>query len=69
MSGYVSRERERPRHQLNRVRSILDAIEIALLDEWCPPGHDGAQALTQEAVSLAMSLARIDVVERQGGRP
>jgi hypothetical protein len=61
-----SPERERARHQLTNLRRILDAIDIALNDA-PPPGHDGAQALTQEAVSLAMTLTRIDVIERQGG--
>lgn len=62
----MSPERERARHQVTNLRRILDSLDIALADS-ALPGLDGAQAVTQEATSLAMTLARIDAVERQAG--
>lgn len=58
-----SPERERARIQVERIRNILNAIEIDLRSPG-PPGHDSAQAITQEATALAMTMARIDVIER-----
>jgi hypothetical protein len=58
-----SPERARAIHQAARLRAILDTIEIDMRSPG-PPGHDSAQAVTQEATALAMTLARIDVVER-----
>lgn len=61
-----SHERERAELQVSNIRRICDSIDIVLRDG-ALPGLEAAQAITQEATSLAMTLARIDVIERAGG--
>ena len=75
MTAILSRadgERIRARHALARLRACLEATEIALRDDRSPVGYGAAQAVTETAVELAMTLARLDAyarAERGGGRP
>lgn len=62
----MSPERERAKLQVENIRRICNSIDVVLRDG-ALPGLDAAQAITQEATSLAMTLARIDAVERVGG--
>lgn len=56
-------ERERARNQVVRLRAHLDALHLSI-DGVGPPGVDAAQAITQEATSLAMTIAKLDAYVR-----
>lgn len=57
-------ERTRALHEIVRLRAIIDGVEIAVRDADCPPGFDAAQAVSDAASRLAMTIARIDAYMR-----
>lgn len=57
-------ERTRLRHEISKARAILDGIMLAIEDVSTPPGGDGGQAITQQATTIAVRLARLDAYMR-----
>lgn len=59
----VEGERKRLRHHLDRLRVMVDSMSMSVEANF-PPGVDAAQALTQEATSFAMTIAKLDAYMR-----
>lgn len=57
-------ERIRAKHVLDRLRACIKGVEIALQDESTPVGNEAGQAVTQNAIELAVLLAKLDAYQR-----
>ncbi len=57
-------ERIRARHALSTLRTILDSATLAIEDARVPPGADLGQTLTQAAVTMAVTLGKLDAYMR-----
>lgn len=61
-------ERTRARHQAWQLTTMVESMQFAI-DAPFPSGTDGAQAVVQGAVSLAMTLAKLDAYLREEAEP
>ena len=64
MAPRSSGERIRIQHQMDRLKAVIKALEIALEDEGNPPSHDSIGALSQTANELCVSLAKLEAYDR-----
>jgi hypothetical protein len=63
----VEGERVRAVHELQLLRAVCRGVELALQDVHTPVGFEAAQAVTQAATKLALTLARLDAYARVEG--
>jgi len=57
-------ERMRAFEQVGRIRVMLDSVALDINSHGYPPGINAAQAVTEAAVSLAMTMAKLDAYVR-----
>jgi hypothetical protein len=57
-------ERIRARDQIVRLRTMIDTIALDVEARGYPPGVNAAQAVTEAAISLAMTMAKLDAYVR-----
>lgn len=60
-------ERIRAQQKIDHLRATLDAVEIALRQDGVPIGFDVPQHVIGAATDLALTLARLDALQRHGG--
>lgn len=57
-------ERTRAEHVIQRLRAVLDGVEIGLRDTTTPIGNEGGQAVAHTAMELTVVLAKLDAYQR-----
>lgn len=62
-------ERTRARDQITRLRTMLDSVMLDVEARGYPPGVNAAQAVTEAAISLAMTMAKLDAYLRAESKP
>ena len=64
MASRSNNERIRIQHQLDRLKDVINALEIALEDKGNPPSNDSVGALSQTTNELCISLAKLEAYDR-----